>query len=132
MSFRRVSDQWVALGATRRTANCLASYNIHTLEQLVCTTDESLMDIPAFGKGCLANVHDILRRRWHDAPPEQRKINVANLLLIYESEIAAIMSLEAKMAAQQENYWEKLQLGLKADKHKIAIERIREKILAYV
>jgi hypothetical protein len=131
MSYRRVSDQWVELGATRRTANCLESYNIHTLEQLVCITDEGLMDMQAFGKGCLVNVHDLLRRHWHDAPSEQRKINVANLLLIYESEIAKIMSLEAKIP-QQENYWDKRQIGLEADKHKIAIERIREKILAYV
>ena len=43
-----------------RTRNCLRRGNIETVEQLMDTPDDELMNIRCFGVGCLKEVHQIL------------------------------------------------------------------------
>jgi hypothetical protein len=52
-----------ALALSTRAANCLLNEQVNTLGQLVQKTERDLLEIPNFGRSCLAEVKATLARR---------------------------------------------------------------------
>jgi len=51
------------LGLSTRATNCLLNDQVNTLGQLVQKTERDLLEIPNFGRACLAEVNATLARR---------------------------------------------------------------------
>jgi hypothetical protein len=127
---------WRGLGLLTRTANCLHNWNITSIPELCAVSDEELMRIPNFGAVCLRDVHELLREYGHprDIHPvptkmQQRLLELRSLLLAYESETIALYDLQREDLSPFD--FEGIDRDLTIAKRKAAIERIREKILAY-
>ena len=65
-----------------------------------------------------------------DITPEQRRLELSSLLYAYESETLALYDLQREDLSPYD--FEGIDCDLSIAKRKAAIERIREKILAYV
>lgn len=127
---------WRGLGLQTRTANCLENENITSIPELCAVRDEELMRIPNFGKICLRDVHELLRKYGHprDIHPvptkaQQRLIELRSLLLAYESHVLALYDLQREDLGPAD--FEGIDRDLSIAKRKEAVASIREKILAY-
>lgn len=135
--WRETRDYWRSLGADTRTANCLTNYNIATLEKLVDTSDEDLMNFENFGKKSLQNVHAVLRENGHprDVHPLPisvvlRRLKLNSLLWAYESEVLALYDLQREDLGPED--FPGIDRDATIAKRKLAVENIRKRIYAFV
>lgn len=68
---RSIFMYWRSHGLSVRASNCLLNGGIEHMPDLVAASEEDLMSIPGFGKGCLAEVGPLIAA--HTPNPEPKE-----------------------------------------------------------